>query len=158
MASYLKLLRDAIAADLTACPFLGGRGVPVITRQVGDIEAAIEQALTGGELNRCLVVFTPVIKKVQNGAKGPHYDKIFCRVKCLENPLLNQSDQDAEILAELVFQWLHLHAYPLPGATNNPLLAAEPATEDEGLHGDGNQREIDCLFETSGGLAEIPRR
>ncbi len=156
MNSFLKLLREAIAADLQQDPQIGGIGVQVITRQVGDINSAIDTALGFG-LGRCVVVFTPVIKEVENGARGPYFKKILCRVKCAENPLLNESPQDAEILTELVYQRIHLRTYKIAECETNPLLAANPATEDEGLHGDGSTREIDSLFETSGGLAEKPR-
>ncbi len=154
MSSFLKDLRDAQVAALASFPLLNGEAI--ISRQVGDIQSAIDQALNAN-LGRCIVVFTPVIKKIENGARGPFFREVLCRIKCMENPLLNTAPlaPDAETLAEYVFQALHLQQFDLPGCETNPLTCASPATEDEGLHA-GTLREIDCLFETSGGLDETP--
>ena len=162
--STIKQLRSAIVEQLSS--FSALQSVTILYRQVGDFEKAIDEVMAMGT-GVCLTVFTPVIRKVTKRAQGPYFSELLCRIKCAENPVLNQSDFDAEMLAELVFQRMHLVQVKVGGTMINPLRAAEPATDDSGLGGVDimdyesspprkryTMREIDCLFLADYGLTE----
>lgn len=147
--SLVKELRAAIVERLENTPNL--RGVPVIVRQPGNIQAKIEEGLAAG-LGCCLVVFTPRIARVEQNAPGPYFRALKVRVKAIENPLLERPEgaPDAEELIEFIFTALHLWQPRVQDRLMNALFADDPPTTEAAYVFE--QREIDALFETSAGF------
>jgi len=141
-------IRDAVWSALRARAVL--HGVEVLKREPKQLQSEIEAAIA--QLKLCLFVFPAVLLDPNENNPGPYFDRIEIRVRCIENPILNDTVLDAHQLMEIVHQLLNgLTLIGLPGL--NSLSGTKPGS----VPVEDDQNVIwDVIYKTSGGLTPRP--
>lgn len=141
-------IRDAVHAALRARAVL--HDVAILKREPKQLASEIEAAIA--QLKLCMFVFPALCTRPNPNNPGPYFERIEVRVRCIENPLLNDTVLDGYQLVELG-HWLLNGLRPnIRGvqalSPSSPVATEEVTDEQNVIH--------DLIYETSGGLEPRP--
>ena len=156
--ALLTNIQEAVAARLSQQEFFSEasagtpRSVPVLTEQIGDLQARIRQNL--GALGIVCAVLTPTAVCTSANRQRPYFDEVRVVVRIQENVLLNRAaggtGQPASLAAEAV-AW-YLHGFVPDGLGCSLRLEAIRLVPDERL------LAYETAFTMQASLQEAPRR
>ena len=147
--SVLKGIQQAVVDRLSSEQYFSN--IPVLSENLGDIEAAIQTAIA--KLGVCVIVVTPTASAAFPDYLKAYFDKITIVCRCVENVTLNRSAagtrKPASDVAEMVAAILH--NYEPTGISENIFLDT-PSISIAPNGGVGKLLSYDVRLRTAGGF------
>ncbi|MDR2981992.1 MAG: hypothetical protein LBV12_07060 [Puniceicoccales bacterium] len=140
-------IRDCIAEYLRANLEIVETGAEIVTRERAKLPSQIAEIIAGIKLG---IIVMPAVAIKANANTDPLYvETLQVTIRVVET-VLNDTEYEAEEIAELLHTYLHGWKLP-PTIDGEPLLFSEP--NDPMMPGSvGDNYYVDCIFNTHGGV------
>lgn len=142
-------LRDVVAQRLQTNTALLATGAEIVTRQRGQLPSQIAEVLATLKLG--IVVFPAIVEKANPNTAPLYLERLSLTIRVTESAL-NDTDYEAEQIAEMLHTYLHDWQLP-PEIPGRPMLFSDPEPMTPGQMSEVGPFFIDCTFFTQGIVA-----
>lgn len=144
--SLFRAVQDKVVERLSGNAEMAHAGLAVLSRQIGNVESEIDEALAS--VGMTIFVFPLRPQSSKPNMRGPHFDRVELRVRIFEQAVTNELGIDAWDVWEEIVSEAGLHHFRPPGIPGIGTfhIAADPFF-DMSTHFPG-KRVFDALFES----------